>query len=134
MSTQTAFVARQYRLQEWAEQIHECNNRPADMTVTQWCEQHDITTANFYYRKAEVRTALLPTVQQNLPAGGSDQEISFVDISAHAVKPAAPPAPENKNPAPAAVLHCGPVSIELFNSAESVFIHSIMQEALKHAE
>ena len=40
MSSQTSLIARNVRLQEWADMIHECNNRPDDMTVTQWCSEH----------------------------------------------------------------------------------------------
>lgn len=34
MNTQTSLVAEQVRLKQWAEQIKECQNRPADMKVT----------------------------------------------------------------------------------------------------
>ena len=33
MNTQTSLVAEQVRLQQWAEQIKECQNRPSDMKV-----------------------------------------------------------------------------------------------------
>ena len=33
MSTQTSFVAEQFRLQQWANQIKDCQNRPSDMKV-----------------------------------------------------------------------------------------------------
>ena len=36
MNTQTSLVAEQVRLQQWAEQIKECQNRPADMKVDIW--------------------------------------------------------------------------------------------------
>ena len=82
MGSQTSLVARQYRLREWAEQIQECKNRPAEVTVAQWCDQHDITTSNFYYRQREVRKALLTTVQD--PSLEQEcQEIPFVDISGY---------------------------------------------------
>lgn len=80
MSTKTSLVARQYRLQEWATQIQDCKNRPSDMTVAQWCDQHDITTANYYYRQGEVRKALLSSVGQPSEEQ-SGQSIPFVDIS-----------------------------------------------------
>ena len=34
MRSQISRIARNVRLQEWADMIHECNNRPDDMTVT----------------------------------------------------------------------------------------------------
>ena len=50
MSTQTSFVAEQFRLQQWANQIKDCQNRPSDMKVDAWCQEHGITKANYYYR------------------------------------------------------------------------------------
>ena len=68
MSSQTSLIARNVRIQEWADMIHECNNRPDDMTVTQWCSEHGISKCNYYYRLAAVRKACLdklpPEVKQ----------------------------------------------------------------------
>lgn len=47
MSTQTSFVAEQFRLQQWANQIKDCQNRPSDMKVDAWCQEHGITKANY---------------------------------------------------------------------------------------
>ena len=33
MNSQTSLVAEQIRLQQWADQIRECQNRPSDMKV-----------------------------------------------------------------------------------------------------
>jgi len=59
MNSTTSLVARQYRLQQWADQIRECQNRPAGISVKEWCSQHEITAANYYYRLKEVRKACL---------------------------------------------------------------------------
>ena len=59
MSTQTSFVAEQFRLQQWANQIKDCQNRPSDMKVDAWCQEHGITKANYYYRLRRVREACL---------------------------------------------------------------------------
>lgn len=50
MKTETSLVATQVHLQQWAEQIHECQCRPAGMKVETWCEQHGIKKSNYYYR------------------------------------------------------------------------------------
>lgn len=71
MKSTTSLVARQYRLHEWAEQICECNNRPSDLTVKEWCRQHQITVANYYYRLKQVRRACL----ENLPEEPKSQSI-----------------------------------------------------------
>lgn len=55
MKSQTSLIASQCRLQQWAKQIRDCQNRPADMQVAEWCEMNGITTANYYYRLRRVR-------------------------------------------------------------------------------
>jgi hypothetical protein len=70
VKTKETKVARQYRIQQWAEQIRECNNRSSG-SVKDWCNQHNITTANFYYRLREVRKACLA----NLPMEQVSQQI-----------------------------------------------------------
>lgn len=57
MAEQTSLVAQQVRLMHWAEQIRECQNRPEGMDVSTWCEQNNITKANYYYRLKRVRQA-----------------------------------------------------------------------------
>ena len=63
MSSQTSLVARQCRLQAWAMQIKDCQNRPEDMTVDEWCIQNNITKANYYYRLKCVRQACLDSME-----------------------------------------------------------------------
>lgn len=50
MKSQTALVARSCRLNEWVQMIHDCKNRPAGMSVDEWCKLNSITKANYYYR------------------------------------------------------------------------------------
>ena len=59
MNTQTSLVAEQIRLQQWADQIRDCQNRPSDMKVDVWCQEHGITKANYYFRLRRVREACL---------------------------------------------------------------------------
>ena len=67
MSSTTTAVAVQYRLQEWAAQIRECQNRPAGMSVVNWCAAHGITKANYYYRLRRVREACLESLAPEAP-------------------------------------------------------------------
>ena len=63
MTTQTSLMAEQVRLQEWAEQVRDCKNRPRGMNVETWCDQNNITKANYYYRLRRVRKACLDQMQ-----------------------------------------------------------------------
>ena len=68
MNSATTAMAVQYRLQEWAEQIRECQNRPAGMSVIDWCASHGITKANYYYRLRRVRQVCLENLPPETPA------------------------------------------------------------------
>ncbi|MDD3363200.1 MAG: IS66 family insertion sequence element accessory protein TnpB [Hespellia sp.] len=64
MRSVTSSVARNYRLQEWATQIRECQNRIPGTSVKEWCEQHELNVANYYYRLREVRKACLQNISE----------------------------------------------------------------------
>lgn len=68
MSSETSMVAADFRLQEWAAQIRECQSRPAGMSVVGWCACHGITKANYYYRLRRVRETCLDNIQGDMPA------------------------------------------------------------------
>ena len=68
MSSETSMVAASFRLQEWAAQIKECQNRPSGMSVASWCADNGITKANYYYRLRQVRKACLEHVRKVMPA------------------------------------------------------------------
>lgn len=63
MSSQTSLVAKQCHIQPWAVQIKDCQNRPEDMTVDEWCFQYNITKANCYYCLKYVRQASLGSME-----------------------------------------------------------------------
>lgn len=67
MISKTSMVAADFRLQEWADQIKDCRNRPAGMSVVSWCACHGISKANYYYRLRRVREACLETVRSEIP-------------------------------------------------------------------
>ena len=67
MNSETSMVAAQYRLQEWAAQIRECQSRPSGMSVVSWCARHGITKANYYYRLRRVREACLENYPEEVP-------------------------------------------------------------------
>ena len=102
MSSETSIVAADFRLQEWAAQIRECQSRPTGMSVVSWCACHGITKANYYYRLRRVRQACLENIQKEMPVqrmipvepgllqqgqkGGSEPpglDISVKDFSVH---------------------------------------------------
>ncbi|MDE5893438.1 MAG: IS66 family insertion sequence element accessory protein TnpB [Acetatifactor sp.] len=102
MSSETSMVAADFRLQEWAAQIRECQSRPAGMSVASWCAGNGITKADYYYRLRRVRETCLENIQKEMPVqqmvpvepgllqqgqkGGSEQlglDISVKGFSVH---------------------------------------------------
>ena len=81
MSSQTSLVAKQFRLQTWAAQIQDCQNRPEGMNVDEWCRQNNITKANYYYRLKRVRQACLDSMR---PAETPLLETAEPEVSANA--------------------------------------------------
>ena len=68
MKSETSVVATQYRLQEWAAQIKDCQNRPEGMKVSDWCEIHGVSKSNYYYRLRQARRACLAAcLEEQLP-------------------------------------------------------------------
>ena len=68
MNSAATAVTVQYSLKERAEQIRECRNRPAGMSVVDWCASRGITKANCYYRLRRVRQVCLENFPPETPA------------------------------------------------------------------
>lgn len=122
MNSKESKIAAQVRLNQWALEIQDCLNRPSDMTVSEWCAQHNITKANYYWRLKRVRQAYLE--QAEMSAG------HFVELPAP-VQPAVPTVPPqtiaNNSPAAAAVLRTASgISIEIMNNATTGFIKTLI--------
>lgn len=123
MKSQTSLVASQVRLQKWAIQIQECQNRPADMDVQTWCDQQGITKANYYYRLRKVREACFEmTGQEVLP--------KFVELEPPLEVPALPV--QSGSCAATIVLSSG-ARIELQENASPEFIAKLLG-AVSHAQ
>ena len=123
MKSQTSLVAKQVRLQQWAEQIRSCQNRPYGMKVDTWCSQNGITKADYYYRLRRVREAYLAAAQEADP--------SFVELP---IPTAAKEEDELPTAHAAAVLH-GPngFTLEISNHASADFIRCVIG-AMSYAE
>ena len=123
MGSQTSLVAEQVRLRQWAAQIQECQNRPADMKVETWCSECGITKANYYYRLRRIRKACLEACNSEpafveLPVPASET-ISSADF--HDVKPAA------------VLRNARGLAFEIYNHASADIIRGVL-EVLLHAE
>lgn len=69
MSSETTIVVVKYRLKEWAAQVKDRQNRPADMSVADRRACNDITKVSYYYRLRCIRLAC--NERDAFAAGGS---------------------------------------------------------------
>lgn len=122
MASKESQVAAQVRLNQWALEIQDCQNRPKDMTVDEWCGQHNIKKANYYWRLKRVRQACLE--QMEAPAG------NFVELPVPVqttVPSALSPAITVNSLSAAAILHTtGGISIEIREGASADFIKNLI--------
>lgn len=131
MATQTSLVAQQVRLKQWAEQIRDCQNRPAGMDVKTWCAQNNITKANYYYRLRRVHEVYLNQFQ--------DQAPDFVELpsldkdgSAPAVAIQHSEIPQRETPVIKLQNNKG-LSAEIFSNVPAEMLRNLI-EAFSHAQ
>ena len=125
MKSQTSLVAQQTRLNQWAEQIRECNNRPQGMTVDDWCLENGITRANYYWRLRKVREALLTVAE-------TTSNSTFVELKEPEVDPVPVKPKEDFSPKIVAVIKTNQCSIEITDQASSTFLNHLIG-AMNHA-
>ena len=132
MKSKESELASQTRLKQWAEQIHDCMNRPADMTVDEWCEQHGIKKASYYWRLKRVRQDFMDKAE--LPTK------TFVELPVPKEECSLPAAmnpnmsTENTVPVTVAILRTSnEVSVEITEHASMDFVKNLIG-VLSHAE
>ena len=117
MNSQTSLVARQVRLNEWAEQVRDCQNRPQGMSVDAWCELNNIKKANYYWRLRKVREACLELA--------ASQEPAFVEVP---ITTEVAPLPIAPSQTPAAILRLSSnANLEITNEASADFLERIFK-------
>lgn len=138
MESQTTLVSKNIRLQEWANMVRECQARPQGVTVPQWCEQHSITTCNYYYRKRAVQKACLDA----LPSETVEQLV--VPVPAHIIEssgmtPSDRRSDINEKKDPESFMDsslelvCGKVSIHVREQTSMELLSKVL-EVVAHAE
>lgn len=119
MKSKESRIAVQVRLNQWALEVQDCMSRPKDMTVVEWCKQHNINKANYYWRLKRVRQACLEQAEQS--AG------NFAELPIPAVPLAPVQANTYDNSSTVAVLRTsGGVSIEIKECASMEFVKNLI--------
>lgn len=126
MTTQTSLMAEQVRLQQWAEQVRDCKNRPRGMDVETWCAQNNLTKANYYYRLRRVRKACLDQMRT--------EQSNFIELPIPSEENISASTDNVSDPVPAIRIKTKEgVSFEVFSNASAEVLKYLI-EVVTHAE
>ena len=123
MRSRESEIAVQLHLKQWAEDIRDCQSRPENVTVKQWCEQHGITKSNYYWRLRQVRRSCLDAVQ----ASGKGFVELPVPVETTVTVPVNPPIEVPASVAPVAVLRTSNgLSVEIAEHASAELVKTLL--------
>ena len=117
---------KQVKFQYWLDVIRQC--RASGLTNQAWCEQHDISLNSYYYWIAKIRKMALeelprkrngsrPVMEQTVLLPDAAAEFTEVSLRGR----------QDFTAAPAAVLHIGTVTVELFEDTSRELLEAIMK-------
>ena len=126
MDISTLTPDKQVKLQYWLDVIRQC--RASGLTNQVWCEQHDISLKSYYYWIAKIRKMALeelprkrngsrPVMEQTVLLPEAAAEFTEVSLRGR----------QDFTAAPAAVLHIGTVTVELFEDTSRELLEAIMK-------
>ena len=126
MDISTLTPDKQVKLQYWLDVIRQC--RASGLTNQVWCEQHDISLKSYYYWIAKIRKLALeelprkrngsrPVMEQTVLLPDAAAEFTEVSLRGR----------QDFSAAPAAVLHIGTVTVELFEDTSRELLEAIMK-------
>ena len=117
---------KQVKLQYWLDVIRQC--RASGLTNQAWCEEHNISLKSYYYWIAKIRKLALEDLPRKSygvhPTAGQttllpDSASEFAEISL--------PAEHAGHSDPAAVLHIGTITVEVFEDISSELLATILK-------
>lgn len=133
-------LRKQYRLQSWLEAIRD--QKSSGLTIGQWCEQHQVTKYQFYYRQRAVRAAMAESLEEHAAGNHSQTALACSDFRepASCQKRESLPAkadfvqvPQSFIPEPAGAamrIRRGNVILEISNDASDRIL-SILREVIR---
>lgn len=118
---------KQVKLQYWLDVIRQC--RASGLTNQAWCEQHNISLKSYYYWLAKIRKIAIEELPRKSIGTNSSADLQSVLL------PQADPqfteisltGSTASRSSPAAVLHIGTMTVELFEGASSELLTAILK-------
>ena len=126
MDISTLTPDKQVKLQYWLDVIRQC--RASGLTNQVWCEQHDISLKSYYYWIAKIRKMAPPELprKRNGSRPVMEQTVLLQDAAAEFTEVSLR-GRQDFTAAPAAVLHIGTVTVELFEDTSRELLEAIMK-------
>lgn len=126
MDIYTLTPDKQVKLQYWLDVIRQC--RASGLTNQAWCEQHAVSLKSYYYWIAKIRKLALeelprksqgcrPVMKQTALVPDAAPEFTEVSLRGR----------QDSRAAPAAVLHTGTVTVELFEDTPRELLEAILK-------
>ena len=117
---------KQVKLQYWLEVIRQC--RASGLTNQAWCEQHNISLKSYYYWIAKIRKLALedlPRKNNGIHATADQNTLLPNPASEFAEIPL--PGRHATCSDPAAVLHIGTITVEVFEDISCELLSTILK-------
>lgn len=118
---------RQIKFQYWLDIIRQC--RASGLTNQAWCEQNSVSLKSYYYWLAKIRklaVAELPRKDNGIRCIAASSSVPLQDPAPEFTKVSLPNRHVSR-PAPAAVLHIGTMTVELFEDTPCELLTTILK-------
>lgn len=126
MDISTLTPDKQVKLQYWLDVIRQC--RASGLTNQAWCEQHAVSLKSYYYWIAKIRKLALEELPRKGHGGRTVMEpTALMPDAAPEFTEVSLPGRQVSCAAPAAVLHTGTVTVELFEDTPRELLEAILK-------
>lgn len=78
MPSKSKALTKQLRYQKWINEVQDCHNRPADMSVEEWCEINGLKYSTYYRHHLMVKELAVSQYEEQLPAVTVAQPVATV--------------------------------------------------------
>ena len=118
---------KQVKLQYWLDVIRQC--RASGLTNQIWCEQHDISLKSYYYWLSKIRKLALEELlrKKNGIHVCTDQPSYLLTESSSEFAELSLPDSNTSCCTPAAILHIGAITVELYESTSTQMLENILK-------
>lgn len=120
MASKSVTLRQQANISRWIQEVQSCCNRPAEMTVQDWCDEHGIKSSTYYQHYLKVKDLCVEQMKTQLTV--VEPQSTFVELK----EPVSTP---NNTIS----ISCGNVRIELKEDVSESFLIKVFG-ALSHVE